>query len=571
MNKMTTRAALLLSILTVLSACGDDTSKQQAPFIILDDPDLGVDMKTPTPDMDEPDQAPVGPVVSDTPRGNVYLNDPTKDNRMTAEVDLPRPDNDEGFLTNSAVRVMNCINEEGESLTVQGFNIGYLCKEVQTALPAADGNYIHIKPPALDSDPNDSFAEVQMYYHVNRVHDYFKDELGLTNLERIDALPNVQIYTNALASRFLGQPEGWFPFDNAAFLFPESFEQLGLPPRDKGAIVFGQGQGADFSYDGSVIYHEYTHSVVGTNRLQGVFPDQYGLNNTPGAINEGISDYFATSMLDDPLLGRYGLAFFGPDAARDLAKTYTCPESLTTTIHNDGRIMGAMLWAVRQELGAKTTDLIVMRALNSAIVATGFDQFTQLLLAEAQREGGQTAEVFNRLATERGLVNCERAKELTNWQTRNSPVALVGKQELQGANFADGVPGYFQYWIKPPAGKLARIGWTFQSGGGGFGGGGQTTGLNLAISKDKPAELQAGINGANIISDAKLTNIISQSGQNNTVSQSVTLAADCVAVGEGRTYLMVLNPNNSGVNIVATTITYVDDTPEANALSCAPN
>lgn len=572
MNKRHTlaRVSALPLLFGMLAACGDDTQKQTAPFVIIDEIDQGdtTDMKT-TEDMGpgEVDQGPGDPTVAAEPRGNVFLNDPTKDERKTTEVVLPKPDNEEGRLTNDVVNVLNCINELGEPLSFQGFMIGNLCKEVQTALPAQDGHYTHIMPPAQYTDPSDVFAEVQMYYHVNQVHDYFTKELGLTGIERIDALPNVQIYTNETAAQFLGRPPGWFPFDNAAFMFPESFEQAGLPPREKGAIVFGQGEVADFSYDASVIYHEYTHSIVGTNRLQGVFPDSYGLNNTPGAINEGLADYFATTMLEDPLLGRYGLAAFGADKARDLSKNYTCPASLSSEIHDDGRIMGAMLWSARQELGKAVTDPIVMRALNSSIAATGFDQFTQLVLAEANREGGRTAEVFNQKAQEFGLNGCERAKEFTTWQATSVPVSLVGRQELQGANFADGVPGYFQFWTQQNAeGKLPRLSWTIQSGGFGFGGG-QLSGINLAVALGKPVVL----NGTTVRSDAKFTNIASQSGQQSTVSQSVTLAADCFTGEGGKAYLMLLNPNNSGVSVVSTSITYVDDTPEAGALSCAQN
>ena len=145
--------------------------------------------------------APDEPVVNDGPKARVYLNDPVTDDGETSEVVLPKPTSEDGRLTSEWVQVVNCLNEEG-GLTANpdlgGFTIQVsLCHEKQVVRPDADGNYLSIAPPQDDTDPNDSFAELMMYYHVNRAHDYFKEAFGFSALDfPLPALVNVQFRTD---------------------------------------------------------------------------------------------------------------------------------------------------------------------------------------------------------------------------------------------------------------------------------------------------------------------------------------------------------------------------------------
>ena len=547
----------LVTSLSCLAACGDSEPQQKKktePFIITDE-----DTTPDTPvDVDETPDEPQG--VSDAPEGRVYLTDPVKDERKTSIVVLPKPDNAEGALSNEAVRVFNCINEEGEPLRFSGFEIGYICKEEQTVRPQG-GNYLHVDAPDDDTDPNDPFAEVQMYYHVNQIYTYLKDEQQVSGLVAIDALPNIQLFVNPQAAAATGQRSGWNPFDNAAYFFPESFAQLGLPARDEGAIVFGQGVRTDYSYDSAVIYHEYTHSMIGPNRLNGVFADIQGLNNTAGAINEGLADYFASSVLGDPVVGRYGLAGIDAQYVRDLSKVYTCPESLSTEVHDDGLIIGSYLYAVQQLVGKEATDRVVLSALNSAIQATGFDAFTMLLLNAAAQEDASVADAFTRLASERGLDGCERAIEWDTWQATRIPIAVAGANDLQGPTLASGAPGYLQHWLEAPADQAVTLSWTLQAGGG-FGGPAQPSSLDLAIQHDGIVQLRGnGSPNAKYIVDQ----IPSQNG-GQVQRQSITLAPSCLSQ-TGRTYLMSLN-KGSGTNITSRAISYVPAADAQNAYEC---
>lgn len=563
---MTRTTSLLMFALiagfTSLAACGDSETKQQKtdPFVFIEEDTTPDDT---TPDDTTGNDETLDGGVSDSPEGRVFLNDPVKDDRKTSIVMLPKPDNDEGRLSNEAVRVFNCLNEPGDPLKFSGFEIGNICKEVQTVRPQA-GTYLHVDVPSSDTDPNDPFAEVQMYYHVNQIYTYLKDEQQVTGLAAIDALPNVQLFITDQAAQFTGQQPGWNAFDNAAFFFPESFAQLGLPAREEGAIVFGQGARTDYSYDAAVIYHEYTHSMIGPNRLNGVFADRQGLNNTAGAINEGLADYFASSVLGDPVIGRYGLAGLDAQYVRDLSKVYTCPESLSTEIHDDGLIIGSYLYAVQQAIGTEATDRVVLSALNSAIQATGFDAFTMLLLSAASQEDAAISEAFTRLANERGLNGCERAIEWDTWQATRIPIAVAGASDLQGPTLPNGAPGYIQHWFEAPEGKVATLTWTMQAAGGAPGGQPQPSSLNLGIQHNGQVELSnnATPNAKYFVEDIAVTN--ASGGQ--VQLQRITLGASCLSQ-TGRTYLMMLN-KGAGTNITARTIAYADAESVTNVYEC---
>ena len=72
---------------------------------------------------------------------------------------------------------------------------------------------------------------------------------------------------------------------------------------------FGQGPLKDYSYDGDVVYHEFGHSVVNvTLKLVGTpHMDEYGTSYSPGAMNEGLADYFSSAITGDPDVGEYAV------------------------------------------------------------------------------------------------------------------------------------------------------------------------------------------------------------------------------------------------------------------------
>ncbi len=335
--------------------------------------------------------APAKPVAL---KANVFLRDPITDEGKLSEVILTKPTTKDGTLISPWVEVRNCLNVDGgPPLLFQGFEAGSMCLEKQTVKPGTFGDYLYVKPPKDYKDPNDGFSELMMYHHVNRMHDYFKDVHGLTNMDfPIHAVVNIQLKLKDSVALMFGQKPGWMSFPNAAFIPKESSGQVPfLPNQDQDAIMFMQHEDVDFAYESSVIYHEYTHAMVGATRLTGAFPDLYGLNNLPGAMNEGFADYFAASMNDHPVIGAYALASQGAHYVRKLTAKRICPDNLTTEVHADGRIIGSAMWAIREAIGKQKADSIILAAIQGFGQTTEFESAGNAIVGEANKQDAESA------------------------------------------------------------------------------------------------------------------------------------------------------------------------------------
>ena len=502
---------------------------------------------------------------------NVFMRDPVTDEGNLTEVKLTKPTTKDGTLISEWVEVRNCLNlDGGPPLTYGGFEAGSMCVEKQTVKPGSFGDYLYVKPPKDYSDPNDGFSELMMYHHVNRMHDYFKDVHGLKNLDfPIHAVVNIQMKVKDAVAMAFGMKPGWTSFPNAAFIPKESGQQIPfLPPQDQDAIMFMQHENVDFAYETSVIYHEYTHAMVGATRLTGAFPDLYGLNNLPGAMNEGFADYFAGSMNEHPVVGAYALAAQGEHYVRKLTDKRICPDDLTTEIHADGRIVGSAMWAVREAIGKAKADSIILAAIQSFGQTTEFESAGAMILAEADKQDSASKPIIEKILKEYGILGCERIKPMGNWSAASSkdkvPFAVQGMQNGQQGAFPDGMPGYIQHSVEVPAdAKGVQISWVAQGGGfGGFGGGGPK--LNLAIEHNKPV-LLGGFTGkisAKFIVEGKADKQL-QNGS------TVTLTGKCLPAGGGKLVLLFLNKGSTG-NIVQTYVsklTYLDG-KEINPTAC---
>jgi hypothetical protein len=521
------------------------------------DSDSGADSDS---DSDSGADSAAGPDSVSGRRARVFAHDPATDDFVVVEVTLPPTTTDDGTLTSGAVDVRNCLPDPGGPS--MGFG-AHFCLEQKVARPGPDGSYLHIKPPNSHKDPRDSFAELMMYHHVNRVHGYFHDAQGVTWLDYpLQALVNVQFD--------LGSFGGWQPFPNAAYLRPNDFGAIGLPPREGGAIVFGQFLQTDFSYDASVIYHEYTHAVIGGDKLVGTALDDLGLDLLPGALNEGLADYFAASILDNPVIGAYGLAFAGPQFVRDLSAPRRCPDSLIGEVHMDGRIAGSGLWALREALGAPTADAMVMDAIAGAGYFTSFTGFSQLLLAAAALRGADVEAKTEAVLTDFGLLDCERVKAWVPYDAsvsfERAPYALPGRDNGVGYSLPDGAPAYFQWRVDVPAGaqgvRLEYRAVTVPDASGA--GGDAPLDVELAVRRGQPVAVNA-LGGGQLTADARAAGLPGADPRD----RSVTLAGGCL--GEEATSLYVLFVSQAGPTgaLERMDITVIDDLPpSAEVVTC---
>ena len=500
-------------------------------------------------------------------KANVFARDPITDKGQLTEVTLTKTTTADGTLIGPWVKVSNCLNiDGGPPLTFQGFTAGSMCVEKQTVKPGTFGDYLYVKPPADYADPNDGFSEVMMYHHVNMMHDYYKDVHGLANLDfPIAAVVNIQLKLDASVALAFGMKPGWMSFPNAAFIPKESGQQIPfLPPQTTDAIMFMQHEKVDFAYEAMVIYHEYTHAMVGATRLNGAFPDLYGLNNLPGAMNEGFADYFAASMTEHPIMGAYSLAAQGEHYVRKLTDKRVCPDDLTTEIHADGKIIGSAMWAIRAAIGKAKADSIILQAIQGFTQTTEFESAGNAILAETKKQDDASAPVVEKLLKEYGIIGCERILPMGNWSAVASadkvPLSVQGAQ--QGAGFPDGMPGYVQHSIQvPEATKGLQVTWVAQ--GGGFGSGDPK--LDVAIEHDKPV-LVAGFTGkisAKAILEGKKDPQLPG-------GWTLTLAGNCLPAGGGQVTLLFLN-KGSTVSITQTAVQHLTkvDGSELNYIDCA--
>ncbi|MCO4761897.1 MAG: M36 family metallopeptidase [Myxococcales bacterium] len=486
------------------------------------------------------------PVVAEAPKAKVYFHDPTTDQLTTAQVTLVRPTTADGTLTGPYASVKNCLNEKGgQTMASLGYAFGALCKEVATVVPDADGHYLSIKPPTDMSDPNDGFAELMMYHHVNQIHAYFKNVHGLTELDHpLPALVNVNLWYDPEIAKTHGLAGGWTGYPNAAFMPPKGFKAFQLPERDKGHIIFGQYEKTDFSYDATVIYHEYTHAMVGTTRLSGLFADAHGLNNQPGAMNEGFADYFAAAMIEYPIIGTYGLAFAGAHRVRDLSVMRKCPDDLTGQVHADGRIFSSALWAIRKKVGSQLTDHVILRALLTFTNHTSFEAAAKLIIAEAEKLDSTKAGQMELLLKKYGLIGCLRGKELKTWSKNNSPdktdFQVEGGGKL-GGGYKFGVPAYLQWRLPVKQGTQAvRIRWHAESSGT-F----NNPNLTLALQFNAPVTI-SGIDGGKVFAHAT---VVPEPDKNKSKWQSITLAGKCIPYQGGNVWMLLLNHSLKDVRI----------------------
>ncbi len=267
-----------------------------------------------------------------TASADVYPTNPSVSDLV--EVELPRLDGDGLELSGEHADVTSCIEFEDT-----GFGGQQCVEQTRFALPDGDGDYFY----APDADaPEDAFAEVQMYYHLDFVSEWFSANYGFEHAVPIEGIVNFDV-TNAFFGDFNGD--------------------------GRGDVAFGQGGGIDFAYDADVIYHEFMHSVFGTV-VQSSFlnSDEYGLEWAPGGLNEGSADAMALALTGDPQLGEYAGAGFGPgnSAIRDLEADRHCPTDLYGQSHTDGEVWGAFAWNLIEDeaVGAE----IAADVLYSAIV-----------------------------------------------------------------------------------------------------------------------------------------------------------------------------------------------------------
>ncbi len=258
-----------------------------------------------------------------------------------------------------------------------------------TAQPDLHGDYKHLPRYGDTFDP---FTEVHTYHHVDRIADWAAERYGIEDDRPIDVINN-------------------FPLTNA---FYGDFDGDGH--RD---LSFGiSDDGLNLGYDADIIYHEFGHhivrSIAGPLYTRG---DEWGIDHTPGAFNEGTADIFSLVFNGDPLLGEYMAQSSRWDKAiRDLEADRTCPGDLQNQIHRDGEIWGAMGWNLIDDprVGPDAVADLLIGTLVRFDKTTGWAGAGQALLDaatdlyEAQAIDDDAVQAIEEQLNLSGILDCTR-------------------------------------------------------------------------------------------------------------------------------------------------------------------
>jgi Zn-dependent metalloprotease len=215
-------------------------------------------------------------------------------------------------------------------------------------------------PFSTTVDPRTQPAAVvtNLFYYNNIMHD-FSYTLGFTETARNFQVNNFGRGGTGNDSVRAEAQDG-SGTNNANFATPPD----GSRPRMQQFLFTAPTPDRDSSVDGDVVFHEYGHGI--SNRLIG--NGSTALSGTQsGAMGEGWSDYWAITINNDGAVGEY--VTNNPAGIRRAA--YTVPAAavhdsyadLGAGVHADGEVWAATLWDLRTQLGAATTNLLVLNGM----------------------------------------------------------------------------------------------------------------------------------------------------------------------------------------------------------------
>src|SRR6185436_12798282 len=218
-------------------------------------------------------------------------------------------------------------------------------------------------PYSLTVDPRtqQAAAVTNLFYYNNIMHD-FSYNLGFTETARNFQVNNFGRGGTGNDSVQAEAQDG-SGTNNANFATPPD----GSRPRMQQFLFTSPDPDRDSSVDGDVVFHEYGHGI--SNRLIG--NGSGALSGTQsGAMGEGWSDYWATTINNDGAVGEY--VTNNPNGIRRAA--YTVPAAAVHDsyadvgaggfeVHRDGEVWAAALWDLRTQLGAALSDRLVLHGM----------------------------------------------------------------------------------------------------------------------------------------------------------------------------------------------------------------
>lgn len=285
--------------------------------------------------------------------------------------------------------------------------------EDHTAIADDNGDFLYPEPdvtvPEDNIQPDDPFAEVQMYYHVEKFHEWLVAQgfPGLLCHVSGDGATLVANYRQI-------QGSSWQPFDNAFY-----------GGDCDATMVFGQGSEVDFAYDGDVVAHEYGHGVVekqAPNGLGGAKLREDARIEDAGAINEAVADFFSAVFHGDSAMADYVSQYWSvldSDSMRELDNTHRCPHDMVGEVHLDSTPVSGMMWEAHQAIGDDLAT-VILDSLTMVSSDADVEEFAAAVVAVGDTVLDATgASTLRSIVEARGLLACHR---VAPWNEQRRPL-----------------------------------------------------------------------------------------------------------------------------------------------------
>lgn len=424
-------------------------------------------------------------------KANMYAFNPVK-TPTPNQVDLPIPDPNT-TPDNDDTLSFNCIDLK----TVREITFGTIKVNIHTCelsskdtiadageavaeafADAVNGDYLQYQRPADDSTQGDPFAQLSIFYHANKAYKFFRTFQANFKLQ-------ASAYPLYLVANLMMPPQDrtkvgdvntpLTPFTNAFYTGWDTSGQGNffsmLFPEIKGAaLMFGQARSSDFSYDGDVVYHEFSHAVIDTTaHLVGYWHiDTQGATVSPGAMNEGLADFFSSAITGDPDVGEYAARELagGGSAIRHINGTKTCPQWLSGEVHSDSEFFSSSIWKIRAGLASDADRFAFDSAIFTALHTVpsgdlGYEDMAEVLDTGVASStlGATVGSALEAEFTARGVLpRCNRTIVYNGSRMQGMDPDLGysftagGTSEFNNGGALSFAPGLFQAKVNVPAG-----------------------------------------------------------------------------------------------------------------------
>jgi hypothetical protein len=163
----------------------------------------------------------------------------------------------------------------------------------------------------------------------------------------------------------------------------------------KDVIVYGKG-GVDDGEDADIILHEYGHAIQASQQT----PQGFGFSPESSAIGEGFADYWAVTVTqtfaptpDPGCVADWDAVSYTTEVPHCLRRTdlnLHYPDDFHAGfVHYSGQIWSRALWDIRNAVGSRTADTVILEA-QFGVPDPTMPELARSTVAAAQRLYGTT-------------------------------------------------------------------------------------------------------------------------------------------------------------------------------------